>query len=346
MNGLRHITTPLWPIRYKPFEDELLSCWLVRLAHGHGMKVQTFCNLLFGSKRQVWNRDIDRLAPLWLIEEISLRTGTPLSMVYATTLRSYEGRLFTKAKTSGALPWIQSLKIYHRKRQGFGLQYCSACLAEGAEPYFRKRWRVTLNTMCDRHQCMLRDRCPSCAAGVVFHRTDIGQGSTLDFTSLAQCHVCGFDLRQAPIRPVVSYDDAVTAWHGRLCSDLSHGVEIDLEMMRTLHHLVSLLLSRYKVVHLREHVCSQLGIADIVQVSERISVESRSMDERHLLVQLGAWLLLDLASRLRNAWRSKAVRYNHLLKDFDDAPQFYAEVVAEFSDWREGEAGRHIYAPG
>jgi len=33
--GFRGLTAPLWPIRYKPLPDELLSSWLVRLAHGH-----------------------------------------------------------------------------------------------------------------------------------------------------------------------------------------------------------------------------------------------------------------------------------------------------------------------
>jgi len=50
----RGVRTALWPIRYKPLPDELLSSWLVRLAHGHGLKVQTFCNLIFGNRRQVW----------------------------------------------------------------------------------------------------------------------------------------------------------------------------------------------------------------------------------------------------------------------------------------------------
>lgn len=72
---MRGLTESLWPIRYKPLPDELLSSWLVRLAHGHGLKVQTFCNLIFGNKLQVWNRDIDRLAPEWLIAELSSKTG-------------------------------------------------------------------------------------------------------------------------------------------------------------------------------------------------------------------------------------------------------------------------------
>jgi hypothetical protein len=33
--------------------------------------------------------------------------------------------------------------------------------------------------------------------------------------------------------------------------------------------------------------------------------------------------MVDLQPRLRMAWRAKAVRYNHLSKDFEDAPEWY-----------------------
>lgn len=84
----RGVRVALWPIRYKPLPDELLSSWLVRLAHGHGLKVQTFCNLMFGNRRQVWNRDIDRLAPDWLVEALALHTGTPMELARRTTRSS------------------------------------------------------------------------------------------------------------------------------------------------------------------------------------------------------------------------------------------------------------------
>jgi hypothetical protein len=59
-----------------------------------------------------------------------------------------------------------------------------------------------------------------------------------------------------------------------------------------------------------------------------------TLHERHFLIQLSAWLLLDLEPRLRHAWLNKAVRYNNLLKDFYRVPGFYAEVVEGFSDLR------------
>ncbi len=160
-------TTPLWPIRYKPLPDELLSSWLVRLAHGHGLKVQTFCNLLFGNRLQVWNRDIDRLAPAWLIDGLVAGTGTSRDRAFATTLRVFDGLLYPRYKESGNLPWILALKIFHRRRQGFGQQFCIGCLRDDATPYFRKVWRVGLLTCCQHHQCMktgahiAANQCPS-----------------------------------------------------------------------------------------------------------------------------------------------------------------------------------------
>ena len=66
----------------------------------------------------------------------------------------------------------------------------------------------------------------------------------------------------------------------------------------------------------------------------KIPIETRPILERHHIVQLIALLMVDLEPRLRDAWRAKAVRYNHLLKDFDDAPDWYRDVVEGFSDWR------------
>ncbi|MFI5444011.1 TniQ family protein [Polaromonas sp. UC242_47] len=341
LTAMKGFTSPLWPIRYKPLPDELLSSWLVRLAHGHGLKVQTFCNLIFGNRLQVWNRDVDRLAPQWLVDELSLRTGTPIATAYGTTLRVYEGLLYQRFSASGALSWIQTLKMYHRKREGFGLQYCCACLADGPQPYFRKAWRLAFNTICVKHQCMRHDRCPQCGASVAFHRMDMGRGGLFEFESLAACHVCQFNLCDALCEPVVSYDAQATAWLEQLCSPLmdtdeSKVAAIGLDVLRVMHHLAGLLTSRYQTVTLREHLCAQLGIEDIPMTHGRVSIEARPLAERHHLVQLVAWLMVDLEPRLFRAWRSKAVRYNHLLKDFDEEPQFYAQIVAGFSDWRRG----------
>lgn len=336
---MRGFTSPLWPIRYKPLPDELLSCWLVRLAHGHGLKVQTFCNLIFGSRRQVWNRDIDRLAPTWLIDELCCRTGTPYEVALNTTLRTYEGLLYPKFRMSGPLQWILVLNIYHRKRDGYGLQFCPACLASDTIPYFRKQWRVACNTICTHHETMLLDRCPKCGMAVAVHRLDMAAQDSIENVPLSYCHACRFDLRDAPtVRPVF-YNSEIS----EIFLKASHAIETtnelnkkwDWEHYAVMHHLCKLMTSRYRHVELREFVLDQMRINKISLAEGHISFEMRKIEERYHLMQLTGWLMVDLKRRLSAAWFSGAVRYNVLMKDFIWAPSFYRQLVAGFSNWRD-----------
>lgn len=336
---MKGVTSPLWPIHYKPLPDELLSCWLVRLAHGHGLKAQTFCNLIFGNRHQVWNRDIDRLAPAWLLAELSYRTGTSPEATLNTTLRAYEGLLYRKFKLSGALQWILALKMYHRKWEGHGLQFCPACLAKDTIPYFRKRWRVAFNTVCTRHGTMLLDRCPDCGMAVAIHRLDMARPDALDIGAMAYCHACSFDLRDAPRVEPISYDrqsSALLIEASRMldATDTS-GSDWDLGRYAVMHQLCRLMTARYKHVKLREFVLDQVGFHDIPLTEGHVSFEMRTLEERHHLIQMTAWLLVALESRLTAAWRFGAVRYNMLLKDFFDPPDWYNLIVGEFSSWRK-----------
>ncbi|MFZ6751985.1 TniQ family protein [Undibacterium sp. Dicai25W] len=339
LTAMRGFTSPLWPIRYKPFPDELLSCWLVRLAHGHGLKVQTFCNLMFGNRRQVWNRDVDRLAPAWLVDELILRTGTSPETAWGTTLHPYEGILYPKFRLSSTLRWILALKVYHRTRQGYGLQFCPTCLAEDEIPYFRKHWRIALNTVCSTHGTMLFDRCPHCGAAVAFHRLDMAGAEAIDVAPLSYCHSCQFDFREAvPANPIV-YDADTSSLLLEACRQFEHDEvlesEWDLGHFAVMHQLCRIMTTRYKHAHLREFVLDQIGVPDIELIGGHIPFEMRTIQERHHLLQLVGWLMVDLEPRLTAAWRAKAVRYNLLLKDFDDPPMYYKFIAEKFSNWRD-----------
>lgn len=332
MNRSRGPTSPLWPIRFKPLPDELLSSWLMRIAHGHGLKVQTFCNLVFGGRRQVWNRDVDRLGPDWLVTTMSTCTGTPWDVAYGTTLRTFEGTLYRRFRPAGALQWIQTLQMYHRKRQGYGMQLCPSCLREGTQPYYRRIWRVSFNTVCTRHQCMLLDRCPDCGSGVSFHRTDVGCSSNQgQFLELALCHRCGLDLRFAPATSVQSYDESSVLSHLRLCEDLCTGSDIDLGRLNVMHHVSKLLLGSNRRLQLQAHLAEKLGVAGLSRPPKRTSVESRPLGERHHYMLLIAWLMEDFEERLREAHHAKALRYLHLGRDFPDPPSWYRDLVGRFS---------------
>lgn len=334
-----NFSTSLWPVHYKPLPDELLSCWLVRLAHGHGMKVQTFCNVIFGNRRQIWNRDIDRLAPVWLLDELNMRTSTPMNTVMRTTLRSYEGILYRKFRTAGPLHWILLLQMYHRKRNGFGLQFCPACLATDTVPYFRTSWRIALNTTCTIHKVMLLDRCPACGSAICVHRLDM-QTRTLDLDkAMSYCYRCDTDLRVAPSIEAISYDSHATG----LILRASHTVtdkhepstEWNLDLYSVMHQLCRAMTGRYEHLSLRKFVLENLDARDIGLTGGYVSFEMRPIEQRHHLLQLCAWLLSDLQPRLTAAWRARAIRYNLLLKDFPDSPEWYLDIVSQFSNWRD-----------
>lgn len=163
----------------------------------HGLKLHTFCTLLFG-KRSIWNRDIDKCADDRILRVLAERTGTPLERVRATTLAAYEGVLYERHNALGNTFWIMPLGIYHRVRRMHGTQYCPACLTEDREPYFRCEWRLAFVTVCTKHKCLLFDACPRCNATINFHRDELGERGKQVATGMARCFSCKLDLRTAP----------------------------------------------------------------------------------------------------------------------------------------------------
>lgn len=325
-------TLPLWPYHPKPYPDELLSSWLVRIAHGHGLKVQSFCTLIFGRHRQVWNRDIDRQAPDWLVEALCTQTAVNLTQGLATTLRMYEGMLYPNFTASGLLRWILPLRMHHRTWQGHGLQFCPVCLSRDKEPYFRRRWRVGFYVWCTRHQCLLHDRCPDCAAPVAFTRQEMGKPGASTTTPMCFCHACGFDLRQAARCPPTFHDSATGRWLKQVLRTLEHGeyhtpAHTPPGALAVLHLLCKLMTSRYPSVSLQRFVCDELKIKESSLPDSRLSLVMRPIQERFFLLQLASWLLVDPQRRLSHAWQARAVRYNLLLKDMADLPTWYVTLV-------------------
>ncbi|MBV1775079.1 TniQ family protein [Burkholderiaceae bacterium DAT-1] len=317
----------LWPAHPHPYRGELLSSWLVRLAHANGLKVQTFCRLSFGNEFQVWNRDIDRLAPAWLLDTMSKKTGTPLSRVESATLHIYKGKLFEHEKASGQLPWILPLQIYHRKRMGFGLQFCPQCLAEDTEPYFRLAWRVAPFTFCPTHQCMLHDQCPRCSQGVAFHRIELGHPELNSTNPLCICWSCGYDLRDSERAPVHNWSShAFQSW-AKALRLVENGAPInsrfDYSKLSVLHQMTKLVLSDGIRGRLAEFIATETGQPKPKKLPGRFPVESYRLPERHQAVGFAWWLLGRWPSRVKRAWHAKSLRFNWLLRDYAEAPVWY-----------------------
>lgn len=333
------LTGVLWPVHPKPYPDELQSSWIVRLARCHGLKVQVFGKEVFKGQLTLWSRDIDRLAPDWLLHELSARTATPLDRVKETTLRSYVGVLYPNIHESWIQRWILPLKVYHSMRRGFPLQYCPHCLAAEPEPYFRKQWRLALLTYCPEHQVMLLDRCPSCGAPVAFHRRELGKNKGRDEAALSQCYQCDFDLRNAQTEPVSFYEESLRqeleAAVGTVLGLGATAGPRDVGYFAVCGHTVFLMTHRYRSLKLQAYVCEQLGVSALPIPVKRTLFENLDVAERHHNIQLVMWLMADFEQRITAAWYGRAVTYSALLKDFrEEIPDWYARVVAGFTHWR------------
>jgi ribosomal protein L32 len=336
---MKGLSATLWPIHSKPLPDELLSSWIVRLAHGHGLKVQTFCNLFCGNRFQVWNRDIDRLAAPWFLEKLRERTGTAPDIAWKTTLRAYEGVLFGKMRVAGQLPWILTLKTYHRTRAAFGMQFCPACLAEDHTPYFRRRWRAAFYTVCTQHETLLLDRCPYCGSPVIPHRIDmhIQESASLSETSLAMCHACRADLRGGRKSIPSSYDLQASVLLACAREAIEHGCtksnQWDLERFAVMHQLCRILIAVSPHIHLRSFAEHSLRCPEQVLLRERMPIETRVISQRHHLLQLAAWLMDDLDNRLRLAWKAGSA-IQRAAEGFSESSTWFVKSVEKLANWR------------
>jgi hypothetical protein len=190
--------TDPWPLRVPPLPDELLSSWLVRIAMAHGVKVHTLCRLTWLTKA-VWNRDIDKLADEEFVQVLGRKTNISFSNAHATTMSAYEGYLFENLNRFGPTSWILPVGIYHRVRQRFGQQFCSLCLREDKEPYYRRRWRLAFMTCCEVHAVALLDRCPQCGSAVNFHRNELGDPNVSHAVSITHCFKCALNFSDPTI---------------------------------------------------------------------------------------------------------------------------------------------------
>lgn len=168
-----------WPVSVNPLPDELLSSWLHRLALANGIAPRSFAGVL-GLDARMWSPRLDLYLPRHVAGLLAEQTGVPQEAISAMTMSG-------RAMAQLLLPLRDSA---HRNRSSW-MQYCPQCLATDETPYFRRQWRLASRVSCFAHGCGLRDRCPTCHAGIAVF--DLGELVPQHF-----CARCGFDLGAAP----------------------------------------------------------------------------------------------------------------------------------------------------
>lgn len=167
----------LWPVRLAPFADELLTSWIARLAHGHGLRPASFLEIVHPGCADL--AVLDWTADGELLTMLATHTEVPLPAVESLWLRFHAE--------------LGCHDLLHHNWQGPALQYCPACLAEGL-PYYRKSWRLACFRVCPQHHTAMHDECPHCG-GII-------RLLELPPAALALCQNCGYPLMSSECTPL------------------------------------------------------------------------------------------------------------------------------------------------
>lgn len=284
-----------------PHEDELLSAYLARLAHAHGLSPTRFCAFHFAGVA-VWTRDIDRSASSALVGAIAAATGMTPSRVAAMTLRGLEQQLALRPARAARATGLGAIGLYHRRRSAFGLRYCAACLAAGGA--FVRAWRIEALMWCPLHRTALWDACTRCGAALELHHQR---------RQLGVCHACHCVLG-AGTRPL-ALSSAAQRWQRRVRSALATNTVPGFGApVRAADWLAG--------VRLMQRVCGprpSRGLQGDVHARARLRVEMAEWTA----AQLTRWpLTFARTCRMQRITQRRVVR--------DTVPAWLAPVIAEW----------------
>lgn len=198
----------------QPFEDELLSSWLTRVAIEHKRKLSIFLSLYVKKEGSSISRtDLDYLYDEKLFDALVTKSNLTKKDIFKMSLRSEEGYLYS-CDSNNLYPPNQIRKLVD-KRNHYGLMYCPKCLADDKIPYFRKKWRYQFYNVCTKHEIFLTDRCWVCYERVNFTKITHNK-------NLAICSKCEKDLRTSictKIEESYEYGLKATKWFEKGLND-------------------------------------------------------------------------------------------------------------------------------
>ena len=313
-----------FPLKLRPFEDELLSSWLIRLALKHRTMPSTFTNLyLPETKNKLWSADVDLQAGPDQLCTLSSKSGIPAEVLLGMTLKSYEGYLFERVcPKNRATPFVNPLGMRGRRNTLPGVRYCPYCLLEDEQPYFRKHWRLSVSLACLKHGCLLCDHCPHCGAPVTpYIACKKGE--------LGTCHKCG--KRAMDVAATIKASDDLLTVIVRLRKILADGYVLingvpaysHLYFSSLRHVMKMLMMTRYG-----PRLCEAVGVS-FSEITPRKSFEQLSLRVQSILLVKASWLLDDWPGRFVDVCKRRRVLSSALLREFDPAPYWYWKVVYE-----------------
>ena len=325
------------PVHPQPFEDELLSSWMVRLSLSNGWHLHTFYSKVLGYNGPIWNRDIDRFQQPELYSCLSNATHVDITKIKELSLHSYYGILFANNPDAANHHWIMPIGVYHRIRRCAGLQVCPICLRKDSVPRYRKHWRLAFVSICHIHKVKLIDRCPFCGAIIEFHRLGLGtKNKFLPDENICLCHKCGGDLRGAEADGLDCYDGNTITSYIELLDRFYCGVPdignetfaMSLSYYEGLRVLVKTILHPY-ARSFRRYVSNVIGCNDELSTYKHKQFEYYPVQERLNVMLMLCWILDDWPRRLYAVAEKGLIKRTAISEDLSRLPYWlYKQVDA------------------
>ena len=157
------------PVMFRPYEDELLESWIVRLARANGMPLNYFRNTFFGEHLDMRGRT-QAAAPYYL-DGLFWKSQTVLGFPEADKLLLFHTLLpFYRQTGDTVMSMARKVQavLYDCGKEGYDVGYiheppprriCPECLNKDAErgihPYLKVWHQVPDVKVCAEHKCRL-----------------------------------------------------------------------------------------------------------------------------------------------------------------------------------------------
>lgn len=299
-----------------PFEDELLSSWIVRMAYAHKTHPHTFVNQYLNYRPYAFFlAENDITLNTEMIKDIESKTYHKID-VRSLMLTTYSGIL-----QENIYPNNPTIFFTHQK-------YCPMCLREDKVPYFRKVWRTVFYNICNKHQCYLYEYCPAC-----HDRLDISKmyDNQLPFT---YCHRCGFEFKKGRKLPNHKKYIASLDYQNKIFKIIQDGYIqfgetpiYSFLFFEVFSKISKLILLNKKYQYINKH-----PLFSLIKNAKQRKINHPIFKKIDLRGQLGLFGLImylfdNFPNNLENYIHRNMLTYHDLTTKVQDIPFWYEEII-------------------
>ena len=304
----------------EPYNDELLSSWLVRLARKNYTKLSTIIcyifknNILSYHTTELHIRDLDLYQFKTKQKNILFKkTGV---MLDSLQLFKFTGFLDEKIDRYNK-KWISEPKATnHNTKHFYATRYCPKCLKE--HTYIRQLWRIMLYNVCLKHNCYLLIECPKCNAKFMY----IDNGYT---RKIYQCYRCNFDLRKSNIQVAKSKDvkqqskllNILNYGYYKLNSRYYYSIGLFILIKKLLHTLMHTYQIKVRYINQLKPIQLSKLISHIMFLLEKFPLRlNRFYKKNHItdIHNMLAWEDRDKQAWNLPSWYLSSIKYNVITK--------------------------------